>query len=58
MFRGRKTALEEIVWINDDSTVPEGWKGRVTEIRTNSDITAMQWFLSSEGNCSEEESLH
>ena len=56
---GRKLRSDNmIVWIDDASTVPAGWKGSVTEIRTKSDITAMQWFLSSEGNCSEQESLH
>jgi len=44
-----QAGLKSIVWTDDDSTVPEGWKSRTTEIRTKSGMTNMQWFLSPEG---------
>ena len=33
----------------DDSTVPDGWKSRVTDIKTKTGTTSMQWFLSPDG---------
>jgi len=44
-----QSGLKSIVWTDDDSTVPEGWKSRTTEIKTKSGMTTMQWFLSPEG---------
>ena len=44
-----KEELRGILWTEDDPTAPMGWKSRVTQIRTKTGVTEMQWFLSPEG---------
>ena len=38
-----------LVWGEDDPTMPEGWKTRITDIRTKAGLTQMQWFRSPDG---------
>ena len=44
-----KEELKGVLWTDDDPTVPEGWKSRLTNIRTKAGVTEMQWFLGPEG---------
>jgi hypothetical protein len=39
----------KVIWLEDDPTIPEGWKTRTTEVKTKAGLTTMQWFLSPEG---------
>ena len=39
----------KVQWTDGDSTVPEGWKSRITDIKTKTGTTSMQWFLSPDG---------
>ena len=39
----------KVFWGEDDPTMPEGWKTRITDIKTKAGITQMQWFRSPEG---------
>ena len=38
-----------VKWIEDDPTLPEGWKTRYSEINSKNGKVPMQWFLNPEG---------
>ena len=39
----------KVIWLEDDPTIPEGWKTRTTEVKTKAGLAQMQWFQSPEG---------
>ena len=39
----------KIQWIDNDPSIPVGWKTRTTDMKTKNGVIPMQWFLSPEG---------
>merc|ERR1719319_783059 len=39
----------KIQWIDEDPSLPQGWKTRFTDMKAKNGVVPMQWFLSPEG---------
>ena len=39
----------KVKWVDDDPTLPEGWKTRTSEINSKNGMIPMQWFLNPDG---------